>query len=70
MVINEPTRAQTRKDKAPAVNSSTPPEVQDASESLWANPQSASLPLPEREAYVTVDALKNFMSTMTDTNTQ
>ena len=70
MVVSEAARAWMHKDKAPAVNTSTPLEVQDASESSWANPRSASPPLPEREAYVTVDALKNFMSTMTDTITR
>jgi len=66
MVVSEATR-QTPKDKAPAVNTSAPPEVQDASESSRANPLSASPRLPERKAYVTVDALKNFLSVMTDT---
>jgi len=33
MVASETARARTRKDKAPAVNASAPPEAQDASES-------------------------------------
>jgi len=69
MAVSGETRARTRKNKAPTVNTSVPPEVQDASESSRANPRSASPPRPEREAYVTVDDLKNFMSVMTDTIT-
>ena len=70
MVVSEATRAQTRRGKAPAGNTSTPPEVQNASESSRANPQSASLRPPKREAYITVDTLKNFMSVMTKSVTR
>jgi len=38
----------------------------DASESSWADPRPIDQPLARQEAYITVDALKNFMSTMTD----
>jgi len=67
MVVSEVTRTRTRKDKGPVVNAPAPPEVQDASESSWANPRSASPRLLERKAYVMVDALKKSISTMTDT---
>ena len=67
IVLSEATGARTRKDKAPAVNASTPPGVRDTSESSLVNPRSTSPHHPQQEAYVTVDALKNFMSTMTDT---
>jgi len=70
MVVGEATRTRTRKDKAPTVNTFMPPEVQGTSESSRANPLLASSPLPKREAYVMVDALKNFMSIMTDTITR
>jgi len=70
MVVSEATQARTRKDKAPAVNISALSEVQDASQSLQANPWSASPRPLERETYVTVDTLKNFMSVMTETITR
>ena len=70
MVVSEATWARTRKDKAHVVNTSAPPEVQDASESSQENPRSASLHSPEGKAYVTVDTLKTFMSVMTETITQ
>ena len=66
MVVSEATRARTRKDQTPAVDVSVPPKVQDTSESSRENPGSPSQHPPEWEAYVMVDALKNFMSTMTD----
>ena len=43
------------------------PKVQDISESSQANPRFDGQCPPEQEAYVTVDVLKNLMSTMTDT---
>jgi len=70
MVVSEATRAWTRKDKTPTVNTSGAPEVQDASDSSQANPWSASPHPSKREAYVTVDTLKNFMSDMTETITR
>jgi len=41
-------------------------KVHDASKSLRGTPQSVEQWPLEKEAYVTVDALKNFMTTMTD----
>jgi len=67
MVVSKAARAWTQKDKAPAVNTFASPKVQDTSESSRENPRSASPHLPEREAYVTVDNLKIFMSVMTET---
>jgi len=52
------------------VNTYAPPEVQDASESSRANPWPASLNPREREAYITVDTLKNFISVMIETITR
>jgi len=69
MVISEVTRTRIRRDKAPAVNISALPKVHDASESLQANPQAVSPSPHEREPYITVDTLKNFMSTMMDVST-
>ena len=66
MVVSEATRARTRRDKALAVNTPVPPEVQDALESSWANPRADRLFPPEREVFVTMDALKNFLTTMMD----
>mgnify|MGYP001147376969 CR=1 FL=1 len=45
----------------------TAPEVKDASESPRVNPYSMGQCPPKQEAYVTVDTLKNFMTTITDT---
>jgi len=70
MVVSEATRARTWKDKTPTVNTSAPPEVQDASERSRANPRLANPHIPEREAHVIVNALKHFMTVMTDTITQ
>ncbi|KAJ8426727.1 hypothetical protein Cgig2_011548 [Carnegiea gigantea] len=47
-----------------------PPEVQDTSGSSQANPHSAGQSPPEREAYVTVDTLKNLLSNISDTTIQ
>ena len=43
------------------------PEVQDPLESFGAKPRSVGSRQPKQEAYLTVDALKKLMSTMTDT---
>jgi len=43
------------------------PKVQDASENSPVDHRSISQRPPKREAYVTMDALKNFITTMTDT---
>ena len=69
MVVSETTRAQTRKDKAPAVDASAPAMVEDASESSRTSPRAVRTSPPEREAYVTMDTLKSLMSTMVDTIT-
>ena len=66
MVVSEATRVRARRDKALATETSVHPEVQDALESSKASPHLVRPRQPEREAYVTVDALKNLMS-MTDT---
>jgi len=60
------TRAWTRRDNAPVMEAPVPPEAADASESSRADPRPIDQHLARQEAYVTVDALKNFMSTMTD----
>jgi len=59
MVVSEATRARTRRDKAPAA---------DTSASLWymmpprvPRPSAARTSPPEPEAYVTVDALKSLI---------
>ena len=70
MVVSEATRARTRKDKAPAVDTSAPPIVEDAFESSRASPRAARMLLQEREAYVTVDAPENLMSNMADAITR
>ena len=62
MVVSEATQARTRMDKAPASDTSTPPIVEDTSESSRASPRAAKAPPPERKTYVTVDALKSLMS--------
>jgi len=67
MVVSETTRAWAPRDKALTTEASIPPEAQDASENSKANPRSVGPHQLEQEAYVTVDAFKNFMSTMTDT---
>jgi len=67
IVASEATRALARRDKAPAMEAPTPLEVQGASKSFRADPRSVGQHLTKREAYVMVDGLKNFMSTVTDT---
>jgi len=67
MVVSEVMRAQTRRDKAPAMEVPAPPKAEDASESSREDPRSIGQYPAGREAYVMVDALKNFMSTMTNT---
>jgi len=52
----------SNRDRSPST-----PEVQDASEGSWANPHSVRPRQPKWEAYVTVDTLKNLMSTITVT---
>ena len=66
MVVSNATRARSKKDKALMTDTSTTPKVQDASVSLWENHCSIGQCPPELEAYVTVDILKNFMTTTTD----
>ena len=67
MVVNEATRARDRRDKAPATKARALPEAENASKSPRDDPRSVGLPSAGWEAYIMVDALKNFMSTMTDT---
>ena len=67
MVVSDATRAQTRRDNALAAGTSAPPMVEEACESSRASPWAGRAPPQEREAYVTVDALKGIMSTMVDT---
>ncbi|KAJ8450745.1 hypothetical protein Cgig2_021217 [Carnegiea gigantea] len=67
MIVSDAIHAHSRRDKAPMTDAPVASKVQDALESSWANPRSVRQRLPEREAYVTVHALKNFMTTMTDT---
>jgi len=66
MVVSEAALAWTRRDKAPAADTSVPSVVQDASESSRASPGATRTSPPEREAYVTVDALKSLIFTMAD----
>jgi len=70
MVVSEPMRVRTRRYKEPATEAKALPEAQDASESSRANSRLIDQRPSEREAYVTVDALKNSMSTMTNTIVQ
>ena len=51
----------------PATEALATLEAEDTSESSQDDPRLVGPPPAGREAYVTVDALKNFMSTMTDT---
>ena len=69
MVVSEATRARARRDKAPVVDTSAPPIVEDASESSRASPRVARTSPQEREAYVTVDTLKSLKSTIVGTIT-
>jgi len=55
------------RDKAPTTNTPTAPEVQDVSESSRADPYSVGQQPPERVAYITVDALKSFITATVDT---
>jgi len=64
MVVSEATRVQTHRDKAPIVGTSMPAMVEDASEISRVTPRAAQSSPPEREAYVTVDALKSLLPTM------
>jgi len=66
MVVSDATWAQARRDKAPITEAPIPPKAMDASESSRADPGLVDQPSVRSEAYVTVDALKNFMLTMTD----
>ncbi|KAJ8437735.1 hypothetical protein Cgig2_001082 [Carnegiea gigantea] len=66
MVVSNATRAQSRRDKNPMVDVSEAHEVQDGSESSRATPHSVEKPPPKKEAYVAINALKNFMTTMID----
>lgn len=66
MVVSDTTRAQAKRDKAPVTEASIPPEVVDASKISQADPGPVDRPPVRPEAYVTVDALKNFVSTLTD----
>ena len=67
MVVSDATRADSGRDKALMTDAPAAPEMQDASESSQANPRSIGQRPPEREACIKVGALKNFMTTMTDT---
>jgi len=67
MVVSDATRAHSMRDKTAMTDAPATLEVQDDSESSWANPHSVGQRPPKWEAYVTVDALKNFMTTMSDT---
>jgi len=66
MVVSNATRARSRRDKVPITNISAAAEAQHTSESSRADPRSIGQRL-EYEAYVMLDALKNFMTIMTDT---
>jgi len=70
MVVSEATRARTHRDKAPTVDTFAPLIVEDASESSPASPRAPWMSSPERDAYVTVDALKSLMSAMADAITR
>lgn len=67
IVVSNATRARSRKGKAPMTDTSATPEVRDASESSRENQCLVGQRPPELEAYVMVETLKNFMTTMTDT---
>jgi len=66
MAVSDTTRAGARRDKAPITEASIPPEAMDASESSRVDPRQVVQPPARQEAFVMVDALKNFMFTMTD----
>jgi len=67
MEVSDTTQACSRRDKASTADILVALEVQDASESSRVNPHSVEQHPPTREAYVTMDVLKNFMTTITDT---
>ncbi|KAJ8439079.1 hypothetical protein Cgig2_009222 [Carnegiea gigantea] len=67
MVVSDTTRARSRRDKAPITDVLAAHEVQDALKSSRASSHSIGQSLPEREAYIAMDAPKNFMTTMTNT---
>ena len=67
MVVSKATRARAWRDKALATEAPTPPETHDSSKSCRADPCSIGQHPSKREGYVTVDAIKNSMSTMTNT---
>jgi len=67
MVVSDVTRARSRRDKAPMVVIPATLVVGYASESSRANPPRSGSAPPEWKAYVTMDTLKNLMTTMTDT---
>ena len=62
MVVSEAKRVRARKDKAPNIDISAPPMVEDASESSQASPRAPCTSLPMHDAYVTMDVLKSLMS--------
>ncbi|KAJ8432837.1 hypothetical protein Cgig2_017050 [Carnegiea gigantea] len=67
MLVSDTMHACSKGDKALVTDAPVAPEVEDAPESLRANPCSVIQRPPEQKADVTVDALKNFITTMTDT---
>lgn len=67
MVVSDTMHAHFKGDKALVTDAPMAPEVEDASESSRPNPCSISQQPPEQKVYVTVDALKNFITTMIDT---
>ena len=66
MDVSDTTWARARRDKEPIAKTLVPHEAVDAVESSRANPSPVDQPPVRHEAYVTVHALKNFISTMTD----
>jgi len=63
-------RAWAKREKAPIVEAPVPHEAVDALKSSHAYPDLIDQPPTKQEAYVTMDALKNFMSSMTGAITQ
>ena len=61
VVVSDVICVRSRRGKSLMTDTPMALEVQDALESSWANPRSVEQRLPEREVYVMVDALKNFM---------
>jgi len=66
IVVSDAIQVWFRRDRNPIVGLPKAYEVQDASKSSRAIPHSVRQQLPEREAYITIDALKNFMTTIVD----